>query len=186
MRELIYPTLDLFLYDLKEALNTTDEATQKNKEIFTKKLPPNVTIIDSAKEAEYLELLTQQTEDFQTDKLEGYYYPVRLNDVYGLQINCSVNNQTESQPIACFSLLKSQIESRLNEQPITLGQVWLLSGWLPENATQTPKEIAQDCYQAFCNNGNWQRDIQGEGTFCGGKIFQLWQPQHEAGGRTHP
>jgi len=54
MRELIYPTLDLFLYDLKEALNTTDEATRKNQEIFTKKLPPTVEIIDSDRESEYL------------------------------------------------------------------------------------------------------------------------------------
>lgn len=178
MRELVYPTLDLFLYDLKEALNTTDEATRKNQEIFTKKLPKNVTVIDSDSELEYLELLPQKTEDFQTDKVEGYYFPVRLNDVYGLQINCSVNNQTEPQAVECFGFLKSQIESRLNEQPITLGQAWMLSGWLPEHSNQNPEEIAQDCYKAFCKDGNWQRDFQGEGTFLGGKVFQLWQPQY--------
>ena len=112
MRELVYPTLDLFLYDLKEALNTTDEVTRKNQEIFIKKLPPHVTIIDSVGEAEYLELLPQKTEDFQTDKLEGYYFPVRLNDTYGLQINCSVNNQTESQSVKSFSL--SKISNRIS------------------------------------------------------------------------
>ncbi|NES18845.1 MAG: hypothetical protein F6K41_07940 [Symploca sp. SIO3E6] len=186
MRELVYPTLDLFLYDLKEALNITDEATQKNQEIFTQKLPPNITIVDSAREAEYLELLPQKTEDFQTDQLEGYYYPVRLNDTYGLQINCSVNNLTEPQPVESFSILKSQIESRLNEQPITLGQAWLLSGWLPENATQTPQELAQDCYQAFCKDSNWQDALQGEGSFCDGKIFQLWQPEKEAEPTPNP
>ena len=79
MRELVYPTLDLFLYDLKEALNTTDEATRKNQEIFTKKLPQLVKIIDSDSEVEYLELLTKKREEFQTDKIEGYYYPIRLN-----------------------------------------------------------------------------------------------------------
>jgi hypothetical protein len=178
MRELVYPTLDLFLYDLKEALNTTNEATQRNQEIFTGKLPSKVSIIDSDRESEYLELLTQKTEDFETDKLEGYYYPIRLNDVYGLQINCSVKNQTEAQAVECFGFLKFEIESRLNKQPITLGQAWMLSGWLPEHGNQTPKELAQDCYKVFSKDGNWQRDFQGEGTLAGGQIFQLWQPQY--------
>ncbi len=178
MRELVYPTLDLFLYDLKEALNTTDEATRKNQEIFTKKLPQSVKTTDSDSEVEYLELLTQKREDFQTDKVDGYYYPIRLNDVYGLQINCSVNNETEPQAVECFGFLKSEIESRLNQQPITLGQAWMLSGWLPEQSNQNFKEIAQDCYKAFSKDGNWQRDFQGEDTFLGGKIFQLWQPHY--------
>jgi hypothetical protein len=173
MRELVYPTLDLFLYDLKEALNTTDEATRKNQEIFTEKLPQSVKIIDSDSEVEYLELLTQKREEFETDKIEGYYYPVRLNDVYGLQIDGSVKNQTEPQPVECFGFLKSEIESQLNQKPITLGQAWMLSGWLPEQSHQNSKEIAQNCYKAFSKDGNWQRDFQGEGTFWGGKIFQL-------------
>ncbi|EDX77317.1 hypothetical protein MC7420_454 [Coleofasciculus chthonoplastes PCC 7420] len=178
MRELVYPTLDLFVYDLKEALNTTDEFTRKNQEIFIRKLPQNVAIIDSDRESEYLELLPQKTEDFKTDKVEGYYFPVRLNDVYGLQVDCSVNNQTEPQPVECFSLLKSEIESRLNEQPITLGQAWMLSGWLPKDSPQNPKSVAQNCYQAFCKDGNWQRDYQGEGTIFGGNVFYLWQPYY--------
>ena len=75
-------------------------------------------------------------------------------------------------------MLKSEIESRLNEQPITLGQAWILSGWLPKHSPQNPKDIAQDCYQAFCKEGNWQRDYQGEGTIFGGTIFYLWQPNY--------
>ncbi len=178
MRDIVYPTLDLFLYDLKEALNATEEATRINQEKFIKKLPSTVTIIDSDIESEYLELLPQKTEDFQTDKIDGYYYPVRLNDTYGLQINCSVKNETEPQSVESFGFLKSELESRLNQQPITLGQAWMLSGWLPEYSNQTPQKIAQDCYQAFSKDGNWQRDFQGEGTFLGGKIFQLWQPHY--------
>ncbi len=178
MRELVYPTLDLFSYDLKEALNTTDEATRKNQEIFLKKLPNNVAIMDSNRESEYLELLPQKTEDFKTDKVEGYYFPVRLNDVYGLQIDCSVNNQTEPQPVECFGWLRSEIESRLNQQPITLGQACMLSGFLPKHSPQNPEIVAQDCYRAFCKDGNWQRDFHGKGTFLGGTIFYLWQSHY--------
>lgn len=177
MSSLVYPTLDLFLYDLKEVLNTTQEVTRKNQEYFAQRLPNPSEIVDSDIESEYLELLPQKkTQDFQTSKAEGYYYPVRLNDTYGLQIDCSVNNQTEPQAVEWFCSLKSEIELQLKNRPITLGQAWILSGWLPENSNQNPKEIAQDCYRAFAKNGNWQRDFQGEGTFLGGKIFQLWQP----------
>jgi len=180
MSELVYPTLDLFLYDLKEALNTTDEVTRNSQEIFLKKLPKDVQIIDRDIEKEYLEIIYPPTKDFEPDReLEGYYYPVRLNDTYGLQINCSVKNQNEPRPVKEFTHLKSEIQRRLNEQPITLGQAWIISGWVPENSNQNPKEIAQDCYKYFTKDGNWQRDFQGEDTFCGGKIFQLWQPQND-------
>ncbi|MFB2882268.1 hypothetical protein [Floridanema aerugineum] len=180
MNELVYPTLDLFLYDLKEALNATDEVTRNNQEIFTKKLPKDVQIIDRDIESEYLELISPSRKDFEQDKeLDGYYYPVRLNDTYGLQISCSVINKNEPQSVKEFSHLKSEIEQRLNQQPITLGQAWILSGWLPENSMQNYEEIAQDCYKYFSPNRNWQRDFQGEANFCGGKIFQLWQPQNE-------
>lgn len=179
MSELVYPTLDLFLYDLKEALNATDELSRDYQEIFTKKLPKDVQIIDRDIEKEYLEIISPPTKDFEPDQeLEGYYYPVRLNDTYGLQINCSVKNQNEPKPVKEFSHLKSEIERRLNEQPITLGQAWIISGWVSKTSNQNPKEIAQDCYKYFTKDGNWQRDFQGEANFCGGKIFQLWEPQN--------
>jgi hypothetical protein len=174
MSNLVYPTLDLFLYDLKEALNTTGEAITKNQEIFTKKLPSDVNLVDPDQEVEYLELLPKDRfKHFKTDKLQGYYYPVRLNDTYGLQIDCSINNQTDPQSVNYFSSLKAEIELRLNQQPITLGQAWVLSGWLPENSPQNPETIAKDCYKTFSKDADWQRDFQGEGNFFGGKIFYL-------------
>ncbi|MFB2898498.1 hypothetical protein ACE1CI_36750 [Aerosakkonemataceae cyanobacterium BLCC-F50] len=174
MSNLIYPTLDLFLYDLKEALNSTGEAITKNQEIFTKKLPSDVNLDDPDKEVEYLELLPQDRfKHFKTDKLQGYYYPVRLNDTYGLQIDCSINNQTDPQSVNYFSNLKAEIESRLNQQPITLGQAWILSGWLPENSPQNPEAIAKDCYKTFSKDADWQRDFQGKGKFFGGNIFYI-------------
>lgn len=44
--------------------------------------------------------------------VEGYYYPVRLGDTYGLLLDCSVNNQTELQPTESFAYLKAEIEQK--------------------------------------------------------------------------
>ncbi len=185
MSGLIYPTLDLFLYDLRDALNATEAEKEKNRANFLAKLPElpdEVQFIDPDIETEYLELFPNQKQHKFTaiaeDKnLEGYYYPVRLNDTYGLQIDCSINNQTEPQSTDCIALIKAEIERRLQETPATIGQTWMLSSWLPEIPTKTPEKIAQDCYQPLVKDGNWEQDLKGEGIFCGGQIFELWRYQ---------
>ncbi|NEO99825.1 MAG: hypothetical protein F6K58_14330 [Symploca sp. SIO2E9] len=180
MSDLIFPTLDLFLYDLRDALNSTEADKQQNQANFLAKLPANIQLSDHDLETEYLELLPKQKyHDFTTaDKtLDGYYYPVRLNDTYGLQIDCSVNNQTEPQATECFAFLKAEIEARLKGNTATIGQTWMLSGWLPEKSTTSYEEIAQYCYQDFQKAANWSQDLQGEGSLFGGKIFELWRYQ---------
>ncbi|NEP27516.1 MAG: hypothetical protein F6K49_38095, partial [Moorea sp. SIO3I6] len=87
MSDLIYPTLDLFLYDLRDALNLTEAEKQENQAKFRAKLPADSQFSDPDLETKYLELLPRQKYyDFTTanNTLEGYYYPVRLNDTYGL------------------------------------------------------------------------------------------------------
>ncbi len=91
MADLIYPNLFLFLYDLRESLGESPEDLEKNRQIFASKLPENLHNVlfklDGVIETEYLELLTQRIEYFRDDiPDEGYYYPVRLNDTYGLLI----------------------------------------------------------------------------------------------------
>ena len=185
MSGLIYPTLDLFLYDLRDALNATEAEKEKNRANFLAKLPElpdNVQFVDPDIESEYLELFPNQkrskfTAIAEDKNLEGYYYPVRLNDTYGLQIDCSIDNQFEPQSADCIALIKGEIERRLQETPATIGQTWMLSGWLPEIPIKTPEKIAQDCYQPLVKDGNWERDLKGEGIFCGGQIFELWRYQ---------
>jgi hypothetical protein len=174
MSDLIYPTLDLFLYALKTSLNTTDAETEKNKAAFLAQLPSNTQFHDTDLEAEYLEITDPTRIDFisHNKTLEGYYYPVRLNDTYGLQIDCSINNQTETQLAKSFTILKTEIEQKLNKELLTIGQTWLLSGWLPENSSQNPEDIAKDCYHTLFKDSYWQ---PGRGTFLGGKVFELWR-----------
>ncbi|MBD2340123.1 hypothetical protein H6G64_24455 [Calothrix sp. FACHB-156] len=177
MSDLIYPTLDLFIYALKTTLNTTKVETQKNQNAFLAQLPPNNQFYDPDIETEYLELVNPARIDFKTlDKtIEGYYYPVRLNDTYGLQIDCSINNQSETQKAKSFAILKSEIEQKLNTELATIGKTWMLSAWLPENSSQNPEYIAKDCYATLFKDNYWQAN---KGNFLDGKIFELWRSEN--------
>ncbi|MEH2254424.1 MAG: hypothetical protein V7K33_34070 [Nostoc sp.] len=174
MSDLIYPTLDLFVYALKSSLNTTHAETKKNKAAFLAQLPPDTQFNDTDIETEYLELTDPAQIELNSNNktLGGYYYPVRLNDTYGLQIDCSINNQTETQPAKSFTILKTEIEQQLNKELVTIGQTWLLSGWLPENSSQNPEDIAKDCYYALFKDTYWQPE---KGTFLEGKVFGIWR-----------
>jgi hypothetical protein len=179
MNDIIYPTLDLFLYDLRNGLGESQDEINQNRAVYQKKLPESLhkTLFqkDTYFEDEYL-LLTEPY-DFepsnQTYSFEGYYYPVRLSDVYGLLVDCSVNNEIEAQPAECFKDLKIEVEQRINNQSATIGQTWMISGWLPQSAERSPEDIAKDCYQALMPDSIWKQDLEGQGTFLGATIFEL-------------
>jgi hypothetical protein len=177
MSDLIYPTLDLFLYALKSSLNTSDEETLKNQAAFLAQLPPNIQFHDPEIETEYLELTYPAQINWQPNNqtLEGYYYAVRLNDTYGLQIDCSIDNQIEAQPARCFEILKIEIEQKLNQELVKIGQTWLLSGWLPENPSRNSEDIAKDCYHALFPDNYWQ---PAKDKFLNGEVFEIWSSEN--------
>jgi undecaprenyl pyrophosphate synthase len=182
MSDLFYPTIDLFVYDLKNALNSDREEISINTEKFKNKLSKEVQLNDLERETEYLELAAPQKKpklNPVNTSLEGYYYPVRLNDVYGLQIDCSVNNLTEPQLVDSFAAIKTELEEKhFITPPLTIGQTWLVSGWLTDNCQQEPEVIAKSCYEVLFKNKNWEQHLYSQGTFLKGKFFELWQPQN--------
>lgn len=179
MTDIIYPTLDLFVYDLRNALGEGQDKLQQNRDYFQKKFSQELQQIlfqkDSYFEDEYVELLSKP-KFFETNSkpdLQGYYYPVRLSDTYGLLLDCSVNDRTDAQPVECFKELKAEIEQRINHQTATIGQTWMVSGWQPQSEAKSPEDIAKACYKALMPSSNWQQDIEGKGQFLGGTIFEL-------------
>ncbi|NEQ71561.1 MAG: hypothetical protein F6K21_39995, partial [Symploca sp. SIO2D2] len=180
MNGIIYPTLDLFLYDLRNSVGAAQEELQTNRDFFQKKLPEDLHEVlfqqDTVFEDDYLELLPN-IKEFQTSDepypFQGYYYPVRLNDLYGLLLDCSINNQTEAQSTASFKEIKAEIEERLNHQSATIGKTWMISGWLPQPNPNPPEHLAQACYKALMPGSNWERDLEGQGQFLGAAIFEL-------------
>jgi hypothetical protein len=179
MNDIIYPTLDLFLYDLRNGLGESQDEINQNQAYYQKKFPEpihqNLFQKDTYFEDEYV-LLTEP-HIFETIgkpyPFQGYYYPVRLSDVYGLLIDCSVNNEIEAQTAECFKDLKIEVEQRINNQSATIGQTWMISGWLPQSDDRSPEDIAKDCYKALMPDSNWKQDLEGQGTFLGATIFEL-------------
>jgi hypothetical protein len=185
--ELVYPTIDLFLYDLRDALGQSTARIEENRQSFFQKLPNNIHFSIQEKdeefqiesEAEFVELLgEQQTSpiDLKSQDYEGYYYPVRLSDTYGLVVDCSVADKTSSYPISYIKTLRNLIFQSINYHSGNLGETWLVSGILPKSASQEDSEtLARECYQNLIKNANWQKNLQGKGRIFGGYIFELRQ-----------
>ncbi len=183
MTDLIYPNLFLFLYDLRESLGESQKDLEKNRKIFASKLPEHLGNslfkLDGVIETEYLELLTQRIKYFRDDiPDEGYYYPVRLNDTYGLLIAASFPNNKTRHPTNSIAQLKNQIEAKLKDssgkiQTGNLGETWLVLAELANS--KNPEEIAKQCCETLNLGYNWEKDLQGQGKLLGGTIFELRQ-----------
>lgn len=191
MSELIYPTLDLFIYDLRDGLGDNNADITANREYFLHRLPERVRDPLERRdeiEGEYIELLGNQgreTFDSSTTQysLKGWYYPVRLGDSYGLLLDCSVEHslgnvqqaRNQAFPVNCFADLKAEIEKRLVNTPSTIGQVWMLSGQLSNFTSDNAEIIAKECSQVSAFNLNWDLDYRGQSPFLSGILFGFWQ-----------
>ena len=185
--QLIYPTLDLFLYDLKEGLGQDDAKIKENRQLFWQKVYgdklENTKLAEMAKaetdSSNYIELLGNKLAEIFQDPLNGYYYPVQLGDTYALQVECTANYITDykysPQSIDCFEKLQTEILTKINHQHGKLGQSWLIWGQLATD-NQDPLATAQACYEQlkFTTQQSWEKDIiKQQGKFFGGTVFEL-------------
>ncbi|MDM8557919.1 hypothetical protein [Candidatus Parabeggiatoa sp. HSG14] len=181
MTKFIYPTLDLFLYDLREGLGQTQAEIEENRHRFKQKLPKiNDEIFKQEDEQhfepEYVELLgTQRYSDFKSEVYEGYYYPVRLTDSYGLLLDCSLKTQQQDDDLTWLSDLQSYINEQLNGQMGSIGQTLMFSVQLPEVLRWEHEAIAKRCYNALIPKGNFAENKTGQTEFLGGSLFEFWQ-----------
>jgi hypothetical protein len=201
MSELIYPTLDLFVYNLREGLGDNQHELKKRRDNFLATLPQNIQgllITAFEKElggenTEYIELLEivdkkAAISEFDTSLnnyfLKGYYYPVCLSDTYGLLFDCSVDEKDIPQNLSCLRYLKQQAKIIQND----LGKTWLISGILPnpnvdsENlakniyktlmAEEKSKNLTDAAYEALIAK-EWQ--YRKVGKFLNALVFEVWQ-----------
>ena len=188
MNQIFYPTIDLFTYKLKSALNINSDEIREQKREFLAQFPPEVqvNINDPETETEYQPLFINPKTfenyfDLKTNNptLEGYCYPVVLNDVYGVQIDCSVNNLTEPQSTESLAEIKTEIEAIAQSNSLIIGKTWLISGWLAEEDLANAETIAQDCYKSTFDGDieDWNKCYFAQSSFLTGKLFELWQTQ---------
>ena len=96
---LIYPTIDLFLYDIAEGLGLVDNNIAQSRKNFWQRVYGDElsnaqleTFSQTELElSDYIELLGAKRYEAFEGTLDGYYYPVKLGNTYALQVNCSIN-----------------------------------------------------------------------------------------------
>ncbi len=197
---IIYPTIDLFSYDIIEGLGQSDNEIKQNcenfwQQIYGKKLTPaqlsNFIQIESEL-SDYIELLgANPCEDF-ADPLAGFYYPVKINDTYALQVGCSSDRddtipEYAPRDITNFQKIQQNILSHLHSQgkPSTnhIGQTWFVWGQLT-SPTQDPAQIAEQIYnqlQIF-DVPNWKKHLKSTSAkLIGADCFELWQLPSDRG-----
>lgn len=191
---IIYPSINLFLYDLREGLGQGDQRVAQNRRGFARKLygdlaenllSDRLNLIQQREnpEAEYLELLETRILPFD-DPENGKYYPVQLGDTYGLVVDYSgklnpdgkANDDPQTvqfNPVATpFFPLKQEIDRRLSQNMGSIGQTWLLFGKLADKNTNILK-LAKDSYAQIVPNPKWDRDFIGENSLLGGTLYEL-------------
>jgi hypothetical protein len=198
--QLIYPTLDLFLYDLRDDLGQGSHKIDEKRQQFWQRIYSNYqnnhhakelqeeSLIAKLKEAEksessFIELLGSDRVKHFERPLAGYYYPVKIEDTYALQVDCSGvytdgirQSNYKPQPLKNLQGIQEEIVSHINRQPGTIGQTWMLWGQLTE-PHQNPTQIALECYKQLAPEPhNWERDLKSKGQFLGATVFELWRP----------
>lgn len=197
---IIYPTIDLFSYDIIEGLGQSDDEIKQNREnfwqqIYGKKLTSaqlaNFVKIES-EISDYIKLLgANPCEDF-ADPLAGFYYPVKINDTYALQVGCSSDlddtiPEYAPRDITNFQKIQQNILSHLHSQgkPTTnhIGQTWFVWGQLT-SPTQSPAQIAEQIYnqlQIF-DVPNWEKHLKSTSAkLIGADCFELYQLPSDRG-----
>lgn len=185
--QLIYPTVDLFLYDLADGLGESETTIEGNRRKFWQKIYGEN--LDSGKletlkqiestPSDYIELLGTG-QDF-TDDWDGYYYAVKIGDTYALQVDCSGKILPDPQKflpqdISKLKEIKDEINNKTHKQPATIGQSWLIWGQLTSN-DQSFLETAKNCYQTLdlFPKPNWENDLKNQGEILGAICYELWR-----------
>lgn len=191
---LIYPTVDLFVYDLADGIGQTDDKISQNRQQFWQKIygdklsqSQQAQIQQAETEiGDYIDLLGNKKVAAFESPLDGYAYPVKFGDTYAVQFDLSGKIEPDSdkkfapKEIDCLEWLKSTIISRFN-QPATIGQSWLVWGELTSN--QDALETAKNCYKKLklVPNAKWDRDLKASGQFLGANLYELWLPPGDRG-----
>ncbi|MEM9544300.1 MAG: hypothetical protein AAGA60_33075 [Cyanobacteria bacterium P01_E01_bin.42] len=147
-KSLIYPTLNLFLYDRRDG----SKAREKLGDRFKERLQPP--------------LYGHLSQTILADA-----YALHLNC-------CDSNDprwQTEPKSINCLGGLKNNLLEQSQVAKGELGKTWAITGKLA-NEKQDAEQLAQKCYQklALSSRCNWQTDAIGKGRIFEATIFEVW------------
>ncbi|WP_204105032.1 MULTISPECIES: hypothetical protein [Spirulina sp. CCY15215] len=203
-------TLDLFFFNIRQGLGDSEKTQQERKQAFLKNFPfPRLqkslkSALEKEEEApnpKYIELLSlakYPDSSYSIEKgfvrspdlenIEGYYFPVIMNDIYGVLLELELNEK--DIPINYFKRLKEEVSrpgiSIFSPSPKSIegniGKTWLLSC-----QTEHPEKsdaIAKTIYKEFISDTlkddedieyYWQKN-RTQGKFLGADVIEIWIP----------
>jgi hypothetical protein len=192
--ELIYPTINLFQYNLRQGLGDDDAQILARSQSFYRKFLPDNENLQSYRDREqpdreFNELLQidPSSHIYQplAPGLDGFYYPVQLGDAYALHLNYSgkiVKGKQDKIPKnfnTAIVNLKDELERERKLPALdgnSFGQTWLVSAFV-DNTQSDKLTIAESCDRQITNKSSSDLNrsiIRGE--WMGGEIFEFWTP----------
>lgn len=175
------PSLDLFLYHIKDGLGESEDKIKENHDKFWENLPPKLKVDfgteSKAENSGYIKLfkLTQEKPTFPLQakpirgyKIGGYYYPVLFSDTYGLLLDCDFDDKNSVFSVDCFQEFKNIFADKKGD----LGKIWMISGY--RDSSSTPEDIAKAAYKSLMGK-EWQPGNVKFGNFMGADIFEISQ-----------
>jgi hypothetical protein len=179
---LIYPTIDLFVYQLAEGLGQSDSDIAENRRNLWEKIYGHKKLDEQqlkefqqreAETSDYIPLLKTDTEKLFSKPQDGFYNPVKIGDTYALQINCSSDKSEDCEP--------------LNPREIKFGQSWFVWAKLT-SPEQKPEIVAKNIYEQLqlFDDLSWEDTLKtdlnlSDQNAFGATFFECWQLPSDRG-----
>jgi hypothetical protein len=204
---LIYPTIDLFVYQLAEGLGQSDSDIAENRRNLWEKIYGHKKLDEQqlkefqqreAETSDYIPLLKTDTEKLFSKPQDGFYNPVKIGDTYALQINCSSDKSEDCEPlnpreINSFQAIKKTIEQKYpttDISEINFGQSWFVWAKLT-SPEQKPEIVAKNIYEQLqlFDDLSWEDTLKtdlnlSDQNAFGATFFECWQLPSDRGDRN--
>ncbi len=188
MSKIVYPTLDLFIYNLIEQSGEIEVKINKVYENYWSNLPEQLQKKHFSTEINHEDI---QRLDFNGQihyGVDGCYSRIMFDDTTCLRYSCSLEKEVDiSQIPSTIKELKdfADLPSANNLPPGRLssngflGKTWMVSGWtVPDNSQipnhQTAEDIASRIYKSLIGK---QHQHQQKGEFLGATVWEMWSSE---------
>jgi hypothetical protein len=196
--DLIYPTINLLQYNLRDGLGDSEQEILDRSASFYRKFLPEGSDFTPYRDCEqadreFNQLLYTDLTSFPYQLLQkpqdGFYYPVQLGDTYALQLNYSgqlVEGKPNRQPQDYHTAVSNLGLETIPPPPLdkfSFGQTYLLTAFVKDIHIDQLAEIAQSCDRQITgkNSATLVRSVS-HGKWLGGELFEFWTSPHSLQG----
>jgi hypothetical protein len=190
--DLIYPTINLIQYNLRDGLGDNDQKILARSASFYRKFLQKDKDFTPYRDREqddreFNQLLYTDLAAFPYQLLpkpsDGFYYPVQLGDTYALQLNYSgqlVNGKPNRQPQDYHTAVSNLDLAKISPPQLdanSFGQTYLITAFVEDHQVDKLEKIAIscDCQITGKNSATLARSIS-RGKWLGGDLFEFWTP----------